>query len=430
MANRRAIGRGLSQAGAMLSDYFMQQEADKNIRRRQAEDDARGAALAGENARGDILKKYLEDRPVTASQLLGVRQANEDAAAPVAETIAKANSLGDAQTEQDVRNQYAMRGGRDTLSSRNFGQGLQSTDNPGGDQQIASLVAQAAAKQKQLTDVANRPNQVVYQANPNGSKTAIGVNPANMPDGGIQTELDAGTQGKLEGEKLLSGQLSPEITAAKAKQEGAVTTAREKAQFPWQQKLAQVRADMAQKEYTDRQNWILNHPKATAQQVNKRDMATAGLGRIQEIRTMADEMEKRGLLGAIQGRWNDLAAGKIKSSDLSGNPDDAKLIADYVTSSKLLSSLVAVTHGGARGGGSVELTKKFESIFNGVGDKAILDGELDSLQRLMQGYADHPDTPQTYDIPALHDETDDLLKQLEFRRANKPMPSHKPGGGL
>lgn len=149
--------------------------------------------------------------------------------------------------------------------------------------------------------------------------------------------------------------------------------------------------------------------KLSAQQVNRRETAGQAIAYIGGIRQQLDEMDQRGLLGPIAGRVSDLFARKLKLEDVFtslsdpsntgiSDPQEARLAANFFSSMRLLTSLAAVVHGGARGGGSPNLVKQMEQIVNGIGDKNLTVGQLDAMERLMRLYADQPDAPDLLDL--------------------------------
>lgn len=432
MPKRRAIGTALEGLGDALGAWFMQQDRQKEAADRQAATQEAVSGRQDQQFLHNVLTKILEKNPQTAMKFAGVKPEYGDLASPISEDISKATDPSKALTEEDIKQRYFTSGGKDTLNSTNYGgpAGLQTQrPNPGGGDFLTALQSQGAARRSMLESEAGKPNQVIYRANPDGSKTAIPVNPRTMSPEGITSEVDATQAGKNKGTTMLAGELSPEVTAAKAGQEGAVTKAREAAQLPFQLKLAQVRADMSLLNQKAMDDYRKAHPAATADQVRKHDNAISALGAIQEARMMMDEMDKRGMLGALAGRASEVAAGKIKTSALFDKPEDAQLAADYFSSIKLLSSLAAVTHGGARGGGSIQMAERFSQILSGVGDKPIVTGQLNALERLMKHYVEHPDQPGMLDIPSLQDPADQLLDQLRKRvKPMTPVPGHKVGG--
>lgn len=189
----------------MLQQSILQNQAtqqDELMRRRQREDDERALGQAAFNARAtsdrEVLKDLLQKSPVTASQYLGLKRANEDAASPVSTAIQAAKNPGEAMDDTAITNQYKFGGGHDFLDSRNIGQGFQSTDNPGGIEVLKSLIAQGVNKRNALQKEAEAPNQFVEIANPDGSTTKLPSNPRTAPPIGYKTGLTGDEKTALE----------------------------------------------------------------------------------------------------------------------------------------------------------------------------------------------------------------------------------------
>lgn len=192
---------------------------------------------------------------------------------------------------------------------------------------------------------------------------------------------------------------TPERQTARVAEDSLKAGETAKAQFPWQMKLAQTRADMQIANQRAFDDYKKAHPGATAEQLNQARNAGSGLAIAGDVRAMLDEMDKRGMIGAIAGRGVELAEGKLKSEQLFRNPDDAKLAADYFSTVSLLQKLAAKVHGGVRAGASPEMAKQFATIISGVGDRSIIEGQLGAVERILKHYADNPENPATLEIP-------------------------------
>lgn len=231
---------------------------------------------------------------------------------------------------------------------------------------------------------------------PTGAKQSRYINPETQ-DAPIPTGLGIVEQGGLEDQakRATLTTLGPALAAQQGREAGASAAA----QYPWQQKLAQTHADISLLNQQEMDDYRREHPKATAEQVNRREKAQVALNSIADVRTMLGEMETRGMTGALLGRAAKLATGEIKSESLFANPTDAQLAGEFFSTIGLLTSLTANVHSGMRGAGSPTMLKYFQSLINGIGDVSITTGQLDALERLMQQYKDHPDAPAELPIP-------------------------------
>jgi hypothetical protein len=146
--------------------------------------------------------------------------------------------------------------------------------------------------------------------------------------------------------------------------------------------------------------------KETAQTMQMAETARDIIPHISTVRSEADQLNKLGLLGPIQGRFRDFVAGKIGAGQLAGgNPEAARLIGKFQADMGLLQTAVARAHAGARGAGNVTLLKHMESIMpGGVADLPTFLGSMDAVEGWMQTYAEHgkksggtagPETPGT-----------------------------------
>ncbi len=209
----------------------------------------------------------------------------------------------------------------------------------------------------------------------------------------------AATAGLTKGAELDAAE-TPARQAAVATGAGLIAGADAKAKLPYEKELAQTRANVQLLNQKEIDDYKKSHPGIPAEQLNKHANATSAITLIDsEIKPLYDEMAKRNMLGTLAGRAEEIATNKLKTEKLFPNPEDAQLAARFFDSSKLLSSLVAKTHGGARAISSQGTQNYFNQIFNGIGDPAILKGQLGSVYKLMQIYQDKPDTPEGFPIP-------------------------------
>lgn len=231
---------------------------------------------------------------------------------------------------------------------------------------------------------------------------------ANAPAILERKKLDATTMGPInatnagltEGAQL-DAQNDPARQSAHARGVGLDSSMRAAGAFPWEQKLAQTRADLSLANQTALQEYLRKNPKATPAAQERLAGANHALEMSGQVRTMLDEMDKRGMLGPLKGRATQLASGTIKSEDLFPNPDDARLAATFFSEMGYLSKKAAQVHGGVRAAGSPQMAAQFEKILNGFGDKSLTAGQLDAVDNIMRIYSGNPDAPDMLAIPGL-----------------------------
>jgi hypothetical protein len=246
MATRRAIlGAGLEGMSRSLEDYYSREHQDDLMSKRQAEDDLRGGSnaksLEATKSFDDIVKELLKNNPTTASNYSKVHVDPRDAVGAVAGAISKAKSVDESLTDEDVKNLYQSHPGGDMTPDYLVSQ----TNTPQGDNlpsrnfttkanpNLRSVLEEGAARRDMLQNESNKPNQVVYGMNPDGSKNALPVNPRTMAPGGITTEVSAQQQGKNEATKSLAGPLSPGVVRAEVGKAGQVAGAQAAAAEPY-----------------------------------------------------------------------------------------------------------------------------------------------------------------------------------------------------
>lgn len=414
MAMRRALGRGIQAGSEMLGKLFEQQDQEKEIAKRQTDlamlqAKLKDMAIPDELAKG-VLQKWYESNPNSARENYKIKQDPRDITGPIAEGIAKTDSMNKALTPEDVVGQYRSAGGnmngvtnwqgtpnpsqgKGTLSSRNIG--TEAAPD------IQQLLAQRKAHNDALLAEASVPTEKVTIKNPDGSTTDKFVSKRDAAT--YQTGLSAPQEGANKGIEATAA--APGIGAGQAAIEritrpgataraGAMAGAEAKARLPFELQLAEKRANIALLDKQAFDEWKIAHPHATAQELTRRSSATTALATSSEIRSMIDEMEKRNMLGPLQGRLTDLEASRIKTEDVFKTPEDARLAAQFLSKTKLLTSLLANTHAGQRGAAGKDSMNRFEQIFNGIGDKANTLGQLDAMDELMRHYQEKPGSDQ------------------------------------
>lgn len=195
---------------------------------------------------------------------------------------------------------------------------------------------------------------------------------------------------------------TPDRMAAEAKGKGMNAGAEAGATFPWQEQLAQVRADRTLANETTLDDYKRAHPKATAGQLDQKAGAGHALTMIDQVRQLENAMDQQGMLGALKGRAADFMSGKLKSEQVFKNPEQAQLASEFFSEMGLLQKLAARVHGGVRAAASPMMAQQFEKIISGIGDRHIVDGQLNAVERVMKVYQDNPDAPELIDIPGLN----------------------------
>lgn len=429
MPTKRNLGVGLIEMGDALGGYFQQKA------KQQALDQAQQNAIDRQNnASSDATLKMLLEKalgsPADARRLAtagllpdSMKGLNPDAQtlnSPLASKIDAADTLSKLPTEEGIKNEFQGPKQNPPALFGGFGPTMTALPTGGGDvDALKQLIAQRATKKAALE--AQAPRTKVSSYNPvTGANEEQYYTTQNMPTGPVQTGPTPGQAGSNEATKKIAA-LTPGVIAAESNEAGSKKAAEEKAALPFQIKLAQTRANTALLNQESLDTYKREHPHATAQELNRVSNAKAALGAIADDRAMLDEMDKRGMLGPLAGRGYDIASGKIKSENLFKNPDDARLAADFFSNMRLTTSLAAVTHGGARGGGSPQMAAIFDRILNGVGDKSLTSGQLDAMERFMQRYATTPGSqlPDTVfdQIPGMNpNDPANLLQQLRDRK--------------
>lgn len=239
-------------------------------------------------------------------------------------------------------------------------------------------------------------DEVANQLGHNAFATTYGTENAKTQPEFVDSRVDeAGrTTGAQEDAKM-----DPTRVAARVGEAGQKAGTEAAAKFPWEAKLAQTRADTTLLNAKALDDYRKAHPAATADQLNRAHKAMTANSMIDtEIHPLLDEMQKRDMLGMISSRFDELMTNKIKTSELFKTPEDAQLAARFMDDAKLLSSLVANVHAGQRGAAGAESMKYFKQIFNGIGDINIQKGQLGSIHKLMDLYANDPNAPDNFPI--------------------------------
>ena len=125
-----------------------------------------------------------------------------------------------------------------------------------------------------------------------------------------------------------------------------------------------------------------------------------------DLRNMSNVLAKNGLFGPAQSRIRELAA-KIGTT---GSPEEVEknfknfadavasdpdintdaLVGEFTTTLGLLASGVGRVHGGARGGGSIEMIKYMKNLLSSDSSLPMFKARLDAVEHLLRKYAAGP----------------------------------------
>jgi len=146
-----------------------------------------------------------------------------------------------------------------------------------------------------------------------------------------------------------------------------------------------------------KEGYDLSQP-ITAQTRAMAEMARSLQPSITKVEQLARQMQQAGLTGSIGGRLRRWASGESAAADLEGlTPAQRTLVGQFTTEAGLLKSGVARAHGGARGGGSVEMLKSLDPLLDpGVKDLDTFLGNLAGAKDFIDIYANQDQRkPQT-----------------------------------
>lgn len=129
------------------------------------------------------------------------------------------------------------------------------------------------------------------------------------------------------------------------------------------------------------------------------------------IRHAAEKLGTAGTPEEVQANFD--AVGRAIANDPELNKN--RLVGKFATSLGLMTSGAGRVHGGARGGGSIQMINYMKSLLSDSSDINMFLGRLDSLDEYMGGYAAGPGGGGDTAAPA----ADDLYNQY-LNRGNKP----------
>lgn len=117
---------------------------------------------------------------------------------------------------------------------------------------------------------------------------------------------------------------------------------------------------------------------------------------IASLQTQAEQLDKAGLFGPAMSRIRNIA-NKVGTIDaftqaMEDDPElsQDKAIGKFATSLGLMASGAGRVHGGARGGGNVQMYNNFKALLSDAGTLDLFKGHLEGIDEYMTGYANGP----------------------------------------
>jgi len=109
-------------------------------------------------------------------------------------------------------------------------------------------------------------------------------------------------------------------------------------------------------------------------------LAPATLAHMDEINGIIDQAAKQGDLGVLATRWNDLLTGKVGD-----DPTQGKIFSKLSTDLKLLTSNIAMMHGGVRAAASPQMIKDWADNLRAA-DPETMKSKLSAARTWVEGY--------------------------------------------
>jgi hypothetical protein len=187
--------------------------------------------------------------------------------------------------------------------------------------------------------------------------------------------------------------------------------------------------------------------KLTQQSQAMKETANSVIPIVTKVKDLADQIQKLDLMGTLGGRWRSLISRESSASSIEGlTPAQKQLVGQFITESGLLVSGVAKAHGGARGGGSIQMVEQLKPLLDpGNKDLDTYLGNLNGAMDVLNGYAHMGESgggtqppPSAAEIPAnvqaalkgqpagKHTLSDGSVWQIDAKGAISPVPK---GGG-
>lgn len=168
---------------------------------------------------------------------------------------------------------------------------------------------------------------------------------------------------------------------------------------------------------TARPDQLSEADKVTQQTKSMMEGAQMMLPHINELRQQATELQKRGLFGPAMSRIRDLA-GKLGTTGMSVeslDPDEVNkrltnfgdaltkdpylstdaLVGQFATTLGLMTSGMGRVHGGARGGGSIQMVNYLKSLLSSDSTIDMFGGRLNAVESFLKTYAAGPKSQTT-----------------------------------
>jgi hypothetical protein len=159
------------------------------------------------------------------------------------------------------------------------------------------------------------------------------------------------------------------------------------------------------------------------------------LPHVDEVDKMAQDLNKRGLFGPVMSRIRDIAAKVGTTGDSGADPDKTNqlynnfatalskdpyinqtndsVVGQFVTTLGLLASGAGRVHGGARGGGSIQMINYMKSLLSSDSTYDMFKGRLNALSSTLKGYAAGPKASEP---SGLDKDINDIINQLSGKK--------------
>jgi hypothetical protein len=159
------------------------------------------------------------------------------------------------------------------------------------------------------------------------------------------------------------------------------------------------------------------------------------LPHIDEVDKMAQDLNKRNLFGPVMSRIRDIAAKVGTTGDSGSDPNKTdqlynnfatalskdpyinqtndSVVGQFIASLGLLASGAGRVHGGARGGGSIQMINYMKSLLSSDSTYDMFKGRLNALNSFMKGYAAGPKASEP---SGLDKDINDIINQLSGKK--------------
>ncbi len=147
----------------------------------------------------------------------------------------------------------------------------------------------------------------------------------------------------------------------------------------------------------------LNVRILTALNLNRAELAQSIEPKFDTVADLAKKVASAGLTGVVAGRMRELIeTGSLASLALPKNlsQDQLNMLGRFATEANLLSSAIAMVHGGARAAGSVQMMEGVKKYMNpDTKDLNVYLGNLDGAKKFIHGYATMKPYNPNYEVP-------------------------------